>query len=732
LKYHVAIKFAAIFFCAVFLLTAVGSLAGILSVAESGLYSSSVEDILQQRMESNLRSFANSLGKGYAAKNLSNCPDFLIEEHVYDFYPPLLTQDETLWFYSIKNERGLILEDRVTDEALDSALKLEFLINADYPVVLDYNVIDERPGIDQEETEQKLDDQFVPGKVLPPSDNEDYRYIETVTYEDDNGVTHNYRLGICEGPVYLVTLYLLPDAYAQESHWSWDLARLGHENRFNLIWVLGISVLLFAATLVYLCCSAGRCPAEETCAPGGLNRIPLDLYAAVVGAAITWLVIAGVQLIQWYLGHFEPMWMVFLGVGAMGFTASLLFVALLFALAAQVKVGEGWWLRHAALVWLSVRTYRFLRKAIPAVRKICVAAGTLVVKAVKSLKNLLRKAGRKIWRGLRRLVSLLPLAWQWLLMAVIIITSLWLTLDKALHWQIVGIGICVVMVLYGAYCFAMLLERTKIMSKGDLDTKVDDRLLVGGFREYAEHLNALADVAVDAARKQMKSERMKAELITNISHDIKTPLTSIINYVDLMRKVGSPEEAQAYLEVLGRQAQRLKKLIEDLIEMSKASTGNMNVELTQMDAVEAVNQALGEFHEKLHLASVTPVFTPAQEPIMITADGRLAWRVMSNLLSNAVKYAMPGTRLYVSMAKIKGQAHISLKNVSKEPLNVSPEELMERFVRGDASRNTEGSGLGLNIARSLMELQKGKLELRVDGDLFEATMIFNCVADAQW
>ena len=222
----------------------------------------------------------------------------------------------------------------------------------------------------------------------------------------------------------------------------------------------------------------------------------------------------------------------------------------------------------------------------------------------------------------------------------------------------------------------------------------------------------------------MKSERMKAELVTNVSHDIKTPLTSIINYVDLLQKAKSQEEAESYLEVLERQSQRLKKLIEDLMEMSKASTGNMVVELKPLDAVEAVNQALGEFSEKLEQAQLTPVITKSQEAIMVLADGRLTWRVLSNLLGNAVKYAMPGTRLYIGLLQTETDVQISLKNISREQLNVNSEELMERFVRGDASRNTEGSGLGLNIARSLMELQAGQLQLLVDGDLFKATLIF--------
>ena len=176
--------------------------------------------------------------------------------------------------------------------------------------------------------------------------------------------------------------------------------------------------------------------------------------------------------------------------------------------------------------------------------------------------------------------------------------------------------------------------------------------------------------------------------------------------------------------MLNRQSLRLKKLIDDLMEMSKASTGNMSVELETVDAVESVNQALGEFADKLARAKLVPMFRHSQENVFMQADGKLVWRVLSNLLTNAVKYAMPGTRLYIDLMEAEGKVLLSLKNISREQLNIDSDELMERFVRGDGSRNTEGSGLGLNIAKSLMELQGGELQLLVDGDLFKVTLVF--------
>jgi signal transduction histidine kinase len=178
------------------------------------------------------------------------------------------------------------------------------------------------------------------------------------------------------------------------------------------------------------------------------------------------------------------------------------------------------------------------------------------------------------------------------------------------------------------------------------------------------------------------------------------------------------------LEVLSRQSLQLKKLIEDLMELSKASSGNLQANIITLDAAESVNQALGEFTDKMQKVNLTPVFYPPEEPIKIAADGRLTWRVLSNLLSNAVKYATPGTRVYLELSREDDKVLLSIKNVSKEELRLSPDELLERFVRGDASRNREGSGLGLNIAKSLMEVQGGSLQLTLDGDLFKVTLVF--------
>ena len=508
-----------------------------------------------------------------------------------------------------------------------------------------------------------------------------------------------------------------------------------------LLPAVGICLLVFAVFGVYLCTAAGRKPKCDEVRAGGLNRLPLDLYLLGGGFAAACVIAVGGELMMQVL---EQDLLTGCGLlAAVGFFSSLVAVGFLFAFVAQLKTPGGFWWRNTFCghcVRLTVKLVLWLKdvmlqKGLPLCGR---AMGAFwrysIVSFVWLYRHLekvvlwsgvkLRRFGRWLWKLLNRFLKLLPVTWQWLLAGIVIIFCIMLVPSANDFMTVVLLLIPIVIILYIAHCYGILAESTRRMSKGDLETKVDDRLLVGCFKDSAADLNALADVAVVAAQNQLKSERMKTELITNVSHDIKTPLTSIINYVDLLRKPHTEEEGEQFLEVLDRQSQRLKKLIDDLMDMSKADTGNMQVEITTLDAVEAVNQALGEFADKLDRAGLVPVFRHAEEPLLMRADGRLVWRVLSNLLGNAVKYAMPGTRLYVDLMTMEGKTVISMKNISREELKLNSEELMARFIRADESRNTEGSGLGLNIARSLMELQKGQLQLLVDGDLFKVTMIF--------
>lgn len=274
-----------------------------------------------------------------------------------------------------------------------------------------------------------------------------------------------------------------------------------------------------------------------------------------------------------------------------------------------------------------------------------------------------------------------------------------------------------------------LLRGVRAMSNGEEDTRIPTDHLFQGNRQMAEAVNALGDGLRTALQEQMKSERMKADLITNVSHDLKTPLTSIINYVDLMKreKIESPK-AKEYLKVLDQKSQRLKQLTEDLVEASRASSGNVVLDIQRIDLKELLMQTSGEFEERFAARDLRLVASYPDAPLYVEADGRRLWRIIENLYRNVEKYAMSGTRVYLDAESDGQMAVMSMKNISEQPLNISADALTERFIRGDESRTTEGSGLGLSIAKDLTELQHGTFSIYLDGDLFKVTVAFPLVS----
>ena len=263
------------------------------------------------------------------------------------------------------------------------------------------------------------------------------------------------------------------------------------------------------------------------------------------------------------------------------------------------------------------------------------------------------------------------------------------------------------------------------LAAGHLDYKIDSTDLIGETREMAEAVNHVGEGLSKAVQETVKSERLKADLITNVSHDIKTPLTSIINYVDLIKRENiQNEKVEGYIQVLDKKSQRLKQLTEDLVEASKISSGNIVLDMRPIQLGELVLQTNGEFEEKFTAKELTLICDIPQQPVTIMADGRRMWRVLENLYNNVVKYAMPKTRVYVELREEDARKIFEIKNISVNPLNVKPEELTQRFVRGDVSRTTEGSGLGLSIASNLVKMQNGTFEIKVDGDLFKIIISF--------
>ena len=747
MRNSIAMKFLALCLAALSLLTVIGSAAGILGLMYMDLYETSYDEYYENATQSTRQNFAANLVHRYASLELGGLP----EQYLNDYYGRdwmYSTYQYGTFFYTIRDAQGRIVESTMADAPGGGTGYDLVVTNMSYRVLVEI-MGDSTYGTEttMPETEPVVDT-TEDSATMPVSD---YSLAQGTQlhygtyYDHERGQIVEFSFVFEDLPPYTVELYLMPGAMTEG--YTWTLLYWIWLVRYELFWSLGIGVLLFAVCMVWLCVAAGRKKDTEEIRAGGLNRLPLDIYLAGLTLAGTFSVVVGCEALIYLLLN-RPK--VFLPVAAFwGYGLCLLITAFFFACAAQFKTGNGYWWRNSLCGRAVSLSFRFLGwmgrfmtgTSIPLLKKILVGSyqglkkfilwlfpvflTSLVTGICRYTLNVLRWIYRKAASLLGRFLGLLPLMWQWLVIAGFLTACMGLSMYTRSEGMVV-LSLCLTLavILYSAGSFGSLMDAAKRMGRGDLDTKVDDRHLTGCFKEFAGDLNALADVAVVAARNQLKSERMKTELITNVSHDIKTPLTSIINYVDLLQKPHTAEEQEVYLEVLSRQSGQLKKLIEDLMEMSKASTGNMAVEIVAVDAAEAVNQALGEFADKLERVQLTPVFRQPEEPVYMKADGRLAWRVLSNLLNNACKYALPGTRLYIDLMELEGKVLISLKNISREELNVSPEELLERFVRGDASRNTEGSGLGLNIAQSLMELQKGQLQLLVDGDLFKVTLVF--------
>lgn len=351
-----------------------------------------------------------------------------------------------------------------------------------------------------------------------------------------------------------------------------------------------------------------------------------------------------------------------------------------------------------------------------------VLRGTLIARLIRLVWRIMKATGR----GLYRIAKSLPLMWKTALVTLVLVFIEFILFMQDYYGTLAAPFLLLKLlellaILYIALSLRTLQKGGEAMADGDFSQNIDTRLLIGDFKRYGQRMNDLRSGIEQAVQEQTRAERMKTELITNVSHDIKTPLTSIVNYVDLLQKEDvQSETAREYIAVLDRQSRRLKKLTEDLVEASKASSGALPVDLQPTDVSVLFDQIVGEYQDRLADCRLTLVARPPEQAVSVYADGKLLSRVMDNLVSNICKYALEDTRVYAVAACDEEHVTISFKNVSRAELNISPDELMERFVRGDASRHTEGSGLGLSIAGSLVQLMGGTFHLSIDGDLFRA------------
>ncbi len=463
--------------------------------------------------------------------------------------------------------------------------------------------------------------------------------------------------------------------------------------RYGVYVLAGLSLLLGILCYIFLLCAAGQRAGRDGLTPGYLTRVPFDLLTAATGLLCA--------LIAWQADeatYYADARLAFPLICAAVLALALLFTGWSTSLALRVKLGK--W-------WENTVVYRLLR--------------------------LLRRVLCAVFRTPAALVRQLPLVWRTGLL-ILAVSFAELLIYFGLHlWQnsfsFFLFWFLEKLLLGGAALYlALVLRRLQkggeALAAGDLRYQTDTSAMPGDFRRHGENLNSIAAGMEAAVERQMKSERMKTELITNVSHDIKTPLTSIINYVDLLKTAEDPAQRAEYLAVLDRQSRKLKKLTEDLIEVSKASAGSMEVTLSRSSVSELLRQAVGEYSERLENAGLETVLTLPEEELFAALDGKLMWRVLDNLLGNVCKYAQSGTRFYIDAFRENGAVVMRFKNVSRDRLNVPAAELMERFVRGDRARSGEGSGLGLSIARSLTELQHGSFFLTVDGDLFKVDLVF--------
>jgi signal transduction histidine kinase len=449
------------------------------------------------------------------------------------------------------------------------------------------------------------------------------------------------------------------------------------------VYAIGVAALILAiASFVFLLCAAGhRRESDEI--TGIALGIPFDLLST----ALLFVGVLGLVFIYSSSG------IIGIALIACAFIAGLvIFTAYCMSFAARVKRGK-WW-RNTVIYRLATllgRAFMMLTRNLPLIWK------TVLILLVVSLAELFCLILYvKVW-------SLELLFIPWFLEKLLLLPA----------------------VLYLAIIMRRLQKGGQIVAQGNLSSKINTQGMFGGFRQHGEHLNSIALGMTRAVDERLKSERLKTELITNVSHDIKTPLTSIINYSDLIRKEQTDNSnIREYAEVLHRQSERLKKLMEGLIEASKASTGNVEILFAPCEVGVLVAQTVGEYEQRARESDLELVIRQPERPVSIMADGRHMWRVFDNLMNNICKYAQSGTRVYLTVEESGGDAVISFKNISRYSLDISAEKLMERFARGDQARSTEGSGLGLSIAQSLTELQNGKLELSIDGDLFKAILRF--------
>ena len=457
----------------------------------------------------------------------------------------------------------------------------------------------------------------------------------------------------------------------------------------SVLWLIG---------MVWLTVTAGRRPEDEEIHLNGFDRWYTEIAAGtVIGIWLAGTIISGTLIANSSLGYSHVVVTVIVICLICGTYTMAWFLIGYLSLVRRIKAGTLW-------------KNSLIRK---------------VLKWIGKCSGKLAGFARAFSRNTAEKIKVLLVGGAFLFLQFLIIGCGFTGAGVFLIILLIVDAAAVIFIIRKADGLDLIMDGLKKISDGELQYKIKTDTLTGKQKVMAEYINNIGSGLDAAVENSLKKERMQTELITNVSHDLKTPLTSIINYVDLMKRENPTDpKIQEYLRILDEKSQRLKVLTEDVVEASKASTGNIKLEMNDIDFVEMVQQVIGEFEEKFKEKNLTMMVHFTDEPSIIYADGQRMWRVLENVFGNVVKYAMEGTRVYAEISNRNKKVTFSLKNISAQPLNISADELTERFIRGDVARNTEGSGLGLSIAKSLTELQGGEFKLYLDGDLFKVMITF--------
>lgn len=530
------------------------------------------------------------------------------------------------------------------------------------------------------------------------SDLEEFTYsFRILFYFDENNNLQEFEYLYSadtpeDGLVYTVNISLdenLPvhDKYAV----AIDLIKLCYSLRYAVYFIALISLALSISCFIILMCTAGRTPRNDELHKGPFYKIPIDLL--ICSLTLIYYVIFYCIWDIWYLGDVFGTILTVIMIIACVYS----FIGICVSISARIK---GQTLLKNTLIWI----------------------------ILKGIGRIIKKTAT----GIAKLISLIPMIWRTVLFVTANTIIDFSLLIMAFNWDggcffiwTVKTLMLLPLIIYTVITLRKLEIGGISISKGDFSYKINTKGMLWNFKKHGENLNNISDALNIAVEERTKSERLKTELITNVSHDIKTPITSIINYSSLIADEScNCDNHKQYSNVLIRKSEHLIRLLDDLVEVSKATTGNLDISLSKCDGTIFISQIAGEFEDRCINANLELICNYPDAPVWIMADPRRLWRIFDNILSNACKYSLEGSRIYLNLEKSDGFAVFTLRNTSKTALNIPAEELTQRFVRGDSSRTTEGSGLGLSIAESLTQLQRGEMNITIDGDLFKVTIKF--------